>query len=169
MDRKGRCLDWFNLCTPHQQSDPRFHTMASWCTEPNQRAMISPIMRSELQGTLRGDVSTNHCMQSIYSKCQESWSMLGSSTTGFFAPSCWLRASSRASTTGPRCFIKILAARCPPVATLATNLSTVSIMDCKGFDNLRLHKMRRDPEHFSCKDDRLRKLQCSGCKLMVLR
>lgn len=40
--------------------------MASWCTELNQMAMISPIMRDEDHGSLRGDVSMIHCMQSTW-------------------------------------------------------------------------------------------------------
>ncbi len=42
----------------------RVLTIASWWTELNQIAMISPIIRAGVHGFLRGDVSISHCMQS---------------------------------------------------------------------------------------------------------
>lgn len=56
----------WNHLGPEKLEQGRLQTIASWCTEPNQSAMISPIIRSEVHGTFRGDVSINHCMQSTY-------------------------------------------------------------------------------------------------------
>lgn len=41
-------------------------TIVSWCTELNQIARISPIIRAGDHWFFRGEVSISHCMQSTY-------------------------------------------------------------------------------------------------------
>lgn len=146
-----------------------FQTMASWCTEPNQRAMISPIIRSGDQAVFRGDVSMTHCMQST---CP--WSSARAhpcsrlDVTGL-DPLCGRsRASNLASTTGRRCFIKVVAARCPPVAIRATRLISTSILNYAAPINLRHQTSWRNSKHFRSKDHRLREFQCGDIEFVVL-
>lgn len=143
--------------------------MASWCTEPNQSAMISPIMRSALQGIFRGEVSITNCMQSTWLHISNGSSMLPTGPTALCPQSCPpFRAFSLASTTGRRCFIKVVAARWPPVAIRATRLFSTLFSNYALSINLRLEISWRDSKHFRSKDDRLRKFQCGGIKFVVL-
>ncbi len=139
--------------------------MASWCTEPNHTAMISPTMRADDHGLLRGDVSISHCMQSLFvsaarpkSDCSASW------------------AAIRRLTTGSKLRKSVLAALCRPVVTAATSLvrrvsffiAGIHSAACKESEHPRLQELWRNSQKLGSKYYGLRELECRLRELGIL-